>query len=159
MNRVRWISFLWLGLVLIASGPALAQVADPASDSCRPREPSLDRVLEISDRVIVAEVTRVTPEARHGSSADGVKLLRGTVAFTPIEALKGALPEEPYEMTYDATVYPDLFGPPCRYMALPVIGERWLFVASRDGLDGEGDGRLDRRHKIYWLAPLVSFDR
>lgn len=156
--RRRGLSLLGLILGVTASGHVLAQ-ADPTGDSCRPQEPSLDRVLEISDRVIVAEVTRVTPDARPTSSTDEARLLRGTVTFTPVEALKGSLPAEPYEMIYDATAYPDLLGPPCRYMALPVIGEHWLFVASLDGLDGEGDGRLDRWHKIYWLAPLVRFER
>lgn len=156
MTRPLSLSLILIGLGLVVTGPALAYAAD---DSCRPQEPSLARVLEISDRVIVAEVTSVTPEARPASSADDVTLLRGMTVFTPVKALKGAMPAGPYEMRYDATIYPDLFGPPCRYMALPVVGERWLFVASRDGLDGEGDGRLDRLHKLYWLAPLVRFER
>lgn len=127
----------------------------PPGDLCQPPPPTLSRMIEISDRVILAKVTRVTRDATPPPHEGGPRLERGVFELTPVKALKGDLPDRPLGHRFDATLYPDLFGgSPCRYSPQPVEGDVWLMVASRDGEDCGGcDGRLDATHKLYYLLP------
>lgn len=155
-----------LAIALMSSAPATAPArvetgAPPQNESCQPAPPTLSRILEISDRVILARVTRVTQDAAPKQGAGKPRLERGTFELTPVEALKGDLPDRPWASRFDATLHPDLFGEsPCRYSPQPVEGSVWLIVASRDGEDcAECDGRLDATHKLYYLAPADWFGR
>lgn len=142
------------------SGGAQIGASAAASQSCQPAPPALSRILVISDRVILAKVTRVTREATPKQGPGESLLERGTFELIPIKALKGDLPRQVLIRRYDSTLYPDLFGgPPCRWSPQPVEGDVWLIAASRDGEDcAECDGRLDATHKLDYLAPADGFE-
>lgn len=145
----------------LSGGPQIEPPPSAVSQSCQPAPPALSRILEISDRVILAKVTRVTPEPTPKQGPGEPRFERGIFALTPIRALKGDTSELTLTLRYDATLYPDLFDrPPCRYSPQPVEGDVWLIAASRDGEDcAECDGRLDATHKLYYLAPAEWFGR
>lgn len=150
-----------IGLALAAALMSMTAASVPAQtgktppgDLCQPPPPSLSRMLEISDRVVLAKISRVTRDAPTPRAGDP-GLERGVFELTPVKALKGDLPDRPLVQRFDATLYLDLFGgTPCRYSPQPVEGDVWLIVASRDGEDCGGcDGRLDATHKLYYLLP------
>lgn len=147
-------------LTITAPSPSVLKAPDKAATdaSCRPAPPSLARALQLSDRVIRARVTRVSPDP---APIRGDKREMGVFELTAVEALKGDPLKQPLTQRYDATLYPDLFGSsPCRWSAQPVQGEIWLIAAGRDGEDcAECDGRLDAAHKLYYLAPEGWFGR
>lgn len=143
-------------LMSMTATPVPAQTGKtPPDDLCQPPPPTLSRMIEISDRVIMAKVTRVTRDTAPTPRAGEPRLERGVFELTPVSALKGDLPDRPLVQRFDATLYPDLFGgTPCRYSPQPVEGDVWLIVASRDGEDCGGcGGRLDATHKLYYLLP------
>lgn len=142
-----------------AAAPPEAQ-GSPLSESCRPAPPSRARVIDLSDRVVLAKVTRVTPDPVSAQPKGEPPLSRGVFELTPVQAVKGEPTRAPLVSRYDATLYPDLFGgAPCRWSPQPVEGDVWLVAASRDGEDCGGcDGRLDATHKLDYLAPEVWFD-
>lgn len=147
-----------LVLAVFPSGSLSAGVqigASSASQSCRPAPPARSRVLEISDRVILARVTRVRREATPKPGAGEPRLERGDFDLTPVKALKGEPSGPVLTLRYDATLHPDLFGgAPCRWSPQPMEGEVWLVAASRDGEDcATCDGRLDATHRLDYLAP------
>ena len=148
-------------LLVGAPGPVLTEAqGSPPGESCRPAPPSRARVIDLSDRVMLAKVTRVTADPAPAQPKGEAPLSRGVFELTPVQALKGELTRAPLVSRYDATLYPDLFGgPPCRWSPQPVEGDVWLIAASRDGEDCAGcDGRLDATHKLDYLAPEGWFD-
>lgn len=149
--------------LLLVGAPVAAPPEAPGSphgESCRPASPSRARVIELSDRVMLAKVTRVTPDNAPARPTGEAPLQRGVFELTPVRALKGERSRATLVSRYDATLYPDLFGgPPCRWSPQPVEGDIWLIAASRDGEDcAECDGRLDATHKLDYLAPESWFD-
>ena len=144
-------AFLLVGAPVAAPPEARGS---PLSESCRPAPPSRVRVLGLSDRVMLAKVTRVTPDNAPAQPAGEAPLKRGVFELTPVQALKGDLSRAPLVTRYDATLYPELFGgPPCRWSPQPVEGDIWLIAASRDGEDcATCDDRLDATHTLDYLA-------
>jgi hypothetical protein len=151
--------------VCVSAGVVLAPVdgrTAPAQDEelCMAGPPSLSVALEVSERAVLYLVTAavVDPDTL---PKDQIDLVRGTFELTPIATLKGPELGGRVSVSFDATLYPDIFGrQPCRWSPLPEKGQIWIATGSLDGDNcAQCDGRMDALHKIGWRAPLTRFLR